>query len=138
MGAFHNDLSRGWRNRFVAIQRYKIGEDVDYGSSPERHGCVSVPILPFLIGRQWNDLAFNWMQAVEPISIRVIRKGDGVERGFRHRRVTITIDDSNLIVGIKQEVIVRLCHCDNTRDLLRQVISMGEDYGQHSKILHPG
>lgn len=83
----------------------------DYRSSvgkpyecPEFISWTCLPVLPFLIGRKWDQTALNYVHSLEPSYIRVVTEGIALDA--RERRVTVHVDRNGIILGIQQEVAV--------------------------------
>lgn len=73
----------------------------------EKFDCTSTataPILHFLIGKPWDSFALGWLHAVNPTYIRVTN-GE-IKTDTRIGRVTIVVDNYNIIQTINQEVEV--------------------------------
>ena len=85
---------------------------------PNSIGYLSLPILHFLVGRTWDQVALNFVHAVNPSFIRVVV---GFEEEARddlfNRGVTVRIDKDWKITSIDQECEVGL--------------EGGYDHGQH-------
>lgn len=73
---------------------------------PQRYSWISIPVLPFLIGRPWDEHALAFVHALRPSYIRVTTGEETCD--VRVWRVTITVDDSEIIQKIEQEVEVGL------------------------------
>lgn len=75
---------------------------------PFKHTSTSsLDILPILIGKKWNDIALGIVHAVRPSSIRVIQ-GGSYTLDSRSWRVTVFIDENDIIEKISQECVVGL------------------------------
>lgn len=71
-----------------------------------RSGYCTMRVLPELIGRKLDGMALGWIQALNPRGIRVTTgevKCDSVVG-----RVTVVVDDRDIIMCIEQEVQVGL------------------------------
>lgn len=73
---------------------------------PQRTGYTSIQILSFLNGKPWDELALAYIHAVRPSSIRVTK--GGITLDSRTWRVTVIVDEENIIKEITQEVEVGL------------------------------
>jgi len=71
---------------------------------PASIGWTCVETLPFLIGRKWNQLALNYVHSLRPSSIRVTT--GVVKLDAQSWRVTVYVDDNDIIEKIEQEVEV--------------------------------
>lgn len=88
----------------------------DYHSShmvvydpPDKIGFLSLPILQFLVGHPWDQLALNFVHAVRPCAIRVIGTGGCKKTDARQGRVTVLVlGAEDRIVSISQECSVGL------------------------------
>lgn len=70
------------------------------------YGFCVLPVLPYLIGRRWDDIALAFVSSLKPESIRVTQgetKTDAITG-----RVTIYVDQNYLIQEIFQEASVWL------------------------------
>jgi hypothetical protein len=67
-------------------------------------GYSSIEVLPELKGLKLSDLVLGWLAAVRPSAIRITR-GD-FNADWRPWRVSITVDENDIITGISQEVVV--------------------------------
>src|SRR6266481_1737914 len=69
-------------------------------------GYNSIKVLPELYGKPWDDYALGLLHALRPSCIRVTF--DMVTCDSITWRVTVSINEDNLIREIKQEVLVGL------------------------------
>ena len=70
-------------------------------------GYTSLPVLNFLWGKLWDELALKYIHSVNPTLIRVIKDGCPETTDSVHGRVTIYLkEDGKTIHHIKQEVSV--------------------------------
>lgn len=80
---------------------------VIYESKQATHrGWTSNKVLEFLNGRQWDDIALGYVHGLRPSAIRVT-SGDETCDSVTWR-VTVYVDDKNVITGMRQEVEVWL------------------------------
>lgn len=79
---------------------------VPYEARRNSCGYTSIEVLPFLKGKPWDRIALGFVHALRPSKIRVTQ-GE-VTCDARMWRVTVTVDDSNVIKEITQEVEVAL------------------------------
>ena len=69
------------------------------------HRCyTSVEVLPFLKGMKWDERALAFVHSVRPTSIRVTTGEEKTDA--RCWRVTVFVDDADVIQEIRQEVEV--------------------------------
>ena len=73
---------------------------------PSEYSYLCLDVLPFLKGMLWDDLALAYVHSLRPSSIRVT---DGcIKCDSRVWRVTVFVDENNIITNIEQEVKVGL------------------------------
>lgn len=89
------------------MKNYFSSHAVDY-TEPEQKGLACIPILHFLYGQPWDQLALNYVHSVRPSCIRVVHYHERQTTDFISYRVTVTLDDRELICIIQQEVSVGL------------------------------
>jgi hypothetical protein len=89
----------------TAPEHYLTHWGKDY-ERPDRIGYNSVEMLEFLKGHPWDQMALNYVHALRPSRIRVTH-GE-VTCDSWGWRVTVTIDENNIIRSITQEVEVGL------------------------------
>ncbi|HYE57390.1 MAG TPA: hypothetical protein VD948_02745 [Rhodothermales bacterium] len=76
---------------------------------PERYGFAVIPVLEFLRGKPWDDLAANMLAALRPSFVRVANVRSAVTCDAIGWRVTVWIrEDDKTIDRIDQEVEVGL------------------------------
>jgi hypothetical protein len=73
---------------------------------PGRRGWTSIDVLPFLIGRKWDERALGFVHALRPTYIRVTQGEETTDA--RTWRVTVTVDENDVIQEMRQEVEVGL------------------------------
>lgn len=97
----------------------KTTEDYKRGGAtyeaPDRRGFMTIEVLPQLTGRMWDEDALNLVHALRPSSIRV-STGE-IKCDSRTWRVTVYVDDYDVIMSIEQEVEVGLVGRENGADL---------------------
>jgi hypothetical protein len=81
---------------------------------PPREGWMTISILPELIGRPWCNAAANMLVCFRPSVIRVSKSA--VDNNFVIWRVTVLLNNQNIIKCIYQEVSVGLVGFRNGRD----------------------
>lgn len=67
---------------------------------------TSIKALEFLVGRAWDDIALAYVHALRPSMIRVVRAEETTDA--QPWRVTVYVDEKDIITGIRQEVEVWL------------------------------
>lgn len=67
-----------------------------------RYGHLSWPVLPFLWGLPWDELALAWVLTLKPGQIRVTR-GETTTDGALFTRVTVFVDRADVIERIEVE-----------------------------------
>lgn len=87
---------------------YYGGHGTKYDDELEFPGrsWTSIAVLPFLVGRQWDDIALAYCHALRPEMIRVIRPGVGQKLDGYTSRITVYVDAENYIKSVDQEVEV--------------------------------
>ncbi len=95
---------------------------VPYPARVNRISFSSIRVLEFLTGYPWDDMALGWVHGLRPSFIRVV---DGAETcDAQPWRVTVYVNDKNIITSIRQEVEVWLPEgVENGHDLR---VKMGE------------
>ncbi|MDG7000371.1 MAG: hypothetical protein JRN15_14820 [Nitrososphaerota archaeon] len=73
---------------------------------PNSIGYLSLPVLEFLNGKLWDDIALSFVHSLHPTSIRVTHGTQTLDA--RVGRVTIIVDKDDFIKRITQEVEVGL------------------------------
>lgn len=73
---------------------------------PTRFGFTDIDVLPFLVGRPWDVHALAFVHALRPSYIRVTTGEETCDS--RTWRVTVTVDENDIIQKIRQEVEVGL------------------------------
>lgn len=69
-------------------------------------GYCSLPVLPFLVGRRWDDVGLAFVSSLEPTAIRVT---DGViTTDAMTGRVTVMVNEDFIIQSIEKECNVWL------------------------------
>lgn len=71
-----------------------------------RYGYTSIKVLEFLNGRPWDDIALAYVHALRPYAIRVVRGAETCDSV--QSRVTVYVDEKDIITGMRQEVEVWL------------------------------
>ncbi len=108
----------------IEPKSHKMKEPVKTEPTPDKHydayythhmeafekfnsrGNMSIDMLSFLIGKQWDDVALAYIHALRPSSIRVTTGMKTLD--CRTWRVTVIVDVNDLIKSIQQEVEVGL------------------------------
>lgn len=73
---------------------------------PDRRGYTSLNVLSFLKGKKWDEVALAYVHSLRPSSIRVSK--DEITLDARCWRVTVMVDENDIIKEISQEVEVGL------------------------------
>jgi len=82
---------------------------VEYTPESEDRGWALIPVLQFLTGKPWDEVALAYVHALRPTSIRVV--GDSEQScDARTWRVTVYVDNKDIIENIEQEIEVWLPH----------------------------
>lgn len=82
----------------------------------DRYGMTSLPVLPFLVGRLWNNAALNVVRSLRPSEI-LVTKGVRTLDCVNWRVTVIVADDGRTIRSITQEVVVGLIGCRHGGDV---------------------
>lgn len=112
----------------MEADKYYSSHLVEY-ESPDSIGFLSVDVLPFLIGKAWNDRALDWVHSLRPSCIRVVRYNEAEKCDARNWRVTVRLDAGGKIESIEQEVEVGCRTADNGGDLREQLEAAHEKQG---------
>jgi hypothetical protein len=93
---------------------------------PPAIGYGVIPVLNFLSGQPFDELALGYIHALQPSFIRV-STGE-IKCDCRDRRVTIYVDGLNIIKGIEIEANVGLYgKYENAHDLSQELFQRGID-----------
>jgi hypothetical protein len=87
------------------VKDYHSTHAVTY-EPPGRYSYAYVPVLPFLTGQKWDEHALAFVHSLRPTYIRVTRGGEKCDA--RTWRVTVTVDENEVIKSIRQEVEIGL------------------------------
>lgn len=91
---------------------------------PKRKGVMALPMLHFLWGHTWNQMALNFVHALTPSCIRVVRGSETTDSW--PGRVTVYVTQSDIIMSIVQEAHVGLDgNYDHSHDLRCKATQMG-------------
>lgn len=93
--------------------------------APNRVSYYSVDVLDFLNGSPWNEVALGYVHSLRPSSIRVTTGRATADA--RTWRVTVYVNDDNIIQGITQEVEVGLPKNVHSGDHLAIALKYGID-----------
>lgn len=108
-------------------ERYRSIGSVEYKPAPSQ--CwLSVPICEFLYGKPWDNVALAYVSGAKPSSIRVTT--GMVHLDSRVGRVTVFVDDKNIITSIDQEQCVSVPETIVNGSALRNALIYGEDSPQ--------
>lgn len=104
------------------------------GKKPEyeskRYGFPVIEILHFLKGKPWDEVALAYISAFNPEKIRVIRFNDSQTCDAMQGRVTVSLNESERIQKITQEVRVWLPNGVAHGEALRAALNHGIDSPQ--------
>jgi len=87
----------------------------------DRVGYTSMPVLHFLTGLPLNELTMNYLEALRPSALRVVKGSHEITCDAQCWRVTVYLKDDGTIESIEQEVAVGLRHCEHGYDLSQQI-----------------
>lgn len=91
--------------------RFKGGRSVAV-EKLNKHGWMTLEVVPYLIGRPWNNAALNVVMSLRPSAIRVIVADGSQTLDSYSWRVDIYLDsDGRTIRKIMQAVVVGLIGC---------------------------
>lgn len=99
---------------------------VDYDSNIEEYGFTDIEVLQFLYGRPWDQIALNYVHALHPTRIRVVKYNQGVTMDACTGRVLIQLDENGLIKSIEQEVEVGCKGFENAFEMEQALIAERE------------
>jgi len=86
--------------------KYRTRHVVHY-EEPDQISFDCLEVLPFLVGRPWDQFALNYVNSVRPSGIRVITPNGSETLDAQPWRVTVYLgNDYRTITRIKQEVEV--------------------------------
>jgi hypothetical protein len=88
------------------MKNYINKQGYSYLPESEDFGYTSIKVLPFLVGRLWDNVALAYVHALRPSYIRVIEGAETLDA--MTWRVTVRLNDDNKIREIEQEVEVWL------------------------------
>ena len=73
-----------------------------------RFGYTEVDVASCLIGNPWDDLALGILHGLSPTRIRVCPPGHGTQCDAQTGRITVYLDNDNLIDTVRQEIEIML------------------------------
>lgn len=112
-----NDPARGQETDDA--DEYRVYHHKSFVANDERSG-FKLPVLEFLWGQPWNNLALNYVSSLRPSCMRVANEGATADS--HAWRVTIWLEDDNkTIKRIDQEVEVDCRGARNGHDLSLQL-----------------
>ncbi len=85
----------------------------DFDPKRESYCYTVIPVLEFLNGRPWNNMALNIIESVRPTAIEVVKPNGAVTLDCYSWRVRVYLDEKQLIERIEQEV---QCGCVGFRN----------------------
>ena len=86
-------------------EKYYSTHMVNY-EEPKEQGYLCLDVLPFLVGKKWDVVALGYVHSLRPSCIRVTK--GVIKSDSREWRVTVYVDDKDVITNIEQEVEVGL------------------------------
>ena len=99
-------------------------------------GYADIEVLPFLKGKKWDEIAVGYVHGLRPDTIRVTT---GMLKANAHVwRVTVIVDEENIIKKITQEVEVALPSGVAHGEALGVALHYGIDSPQTKWYLIPG
>jgi hypothetical protein len=109
-GEERDDLEALKREREDSMDaaRYFSKHGVAFENPRGAVGSTSLDVCPGLIGKPWNNAAVNLLVSLRPSMVRVIRPNQAQTADSYRWRVTVALDDQNLIRAVRQEVDVGL------------------------------
>lgn len=112
------------------MKDYIHGQGQPYKDESDRHGFLSIAVLPFLNGEPWDEVALAYVSALRPYYIRVVKHNQGQTLDAMTDRVTVLLGEDDLIGSITQEVRVWLPEKVAHGDALRMALKYGIDSPQ--------
>lgn len=107
-------------------ERYRSSSGIGY-VPPLDIGYAVIPMLEFLKGLPWNELALNYVHALQPSRLRVTNGCTTTDAS--PGRVTVYVNDDGVIENIEQEVSVGLRGAKGPYDLLQQLRAAQKERG---------
>lgn len=95
-------------------------------------GYTVIPVLPELVGTPLCDLAYCWLAALRPSAVRVTRGEFNTDA--MPWRVSITVDENDVITDIEQEVTVGGGCGADVQAMLRE-LKTGEPARPHGGVI---
>ena len=88
---------------YIIQTQYKVYHHLEFDKKDfPSHSYCKIRVLEFLNGKPWNNMAANYLMALRPSYVRVT-KGE-ITLDSCLWRVTVYIDNNNIIEYIEQEV----------------------------------
>lgn len=88
-------------------------------------GFLVLDVLPILIGKKWNDYALGIIHAARPSAIRVATTSESVVCDYVGWRITVHINNEDIILSVKQECEVGLPEGVTNGSHLRESLTSG-------------
>lgn len=89
---------------------YFHGHGVRYDSSKMHYVCSpNLPVLEFLKGKPWGNLALACVTSLRPSMIRVLTPDMAEKCDSVPWRVTVYLSEGHLVRSVYQEVYVEVC-----------------------------
>ena len=88
----------------VSPEIYRTAHATPYQDPTAGFCFTCVDVLPGLVGKPWDEYALAWCESLRPSAIRVT--SDYVTLDSYLWRVTVMVDDNNIIKRVSQEVRV--------------------------------
>jgi len=98
-----DELLEQWRSELKTPDEYRSDHMVDF-IEPIENSSTTIDVLQHIWGKKWGITALNYLYALRPSSVRVTR-GE-IKADARTWRVTVYVDDEDIIQKIEQEVAV--------------------------------
>lgn len=97
---------------------YRSAHHAGY-TQPSSYGSLTLDVLPFLVGRPWDQCALNYLASLRPSCVRVLSENGGLTLDSVAWRVTVLLssDDYRTIKRIQQEVNVGIVGCKHGHGL---------------------
>lgn len=112
-----NNQAPSERRKTDEADRYRSPGGVDFNAGP-RIGFCCLPVLEYLNGQPWNNLALNFVYSLRPTCVRVISENQEAHTDGRVYRVTVYLRaDNRTIDHIEQESIVGIIGCESGYDI---------------------
>lgn len=108
------------------MKDYHSAQGVTYEPVSDARGFTLIPVLDFLKGRKWDEIALAYVGALNPKCIRVTRGECTCDA--MSERVTVFVDKQDIIQSIDMSVTVHLPDGVDHGHHLSTIIRHGPDY----------